>query len=216
MHKITFNMNLDLSLPIGGGGGHGGGEGRERGGGGRGGGSFPNVPQFKELYNLLKDHRNPYMQELVKGSYQHNYRDEFSSLLGMSLMDSQEVADCGTENVVRVTLLNSSFQPSLTNALSKMIEAKLQIDKFGFNVASVAILTSLGAEKHLSDKLTILVNDITIAMQTLYTLLVTEEAYTRGNSKRDRVTRTPTSAKQDRSSTPSRITSTSSLDSNEI
>ena len=123
---------------------------------------------IKELYNLLKDHRNPFMQELVTDSYQSHYREEFSSVLGMSPIHSQEVNDCGTENVVRVTLVNPSFQPSLSSALSKMIEAKLRIDNFGFNVDSLTMLTSACDEKHLSDKLTILVNDITIAMQKLH------------------------------------------------
>ena len=68
---------------------------------------------IKELYNRLKDHRNPFMQELVTDSYQSHYRQEFSSVLRMSPIHSQEVNDCGTENVVRVTLVNPSFQPSL-------------------------------------------------------------------------------------------------------
>ena len=123
---------------------------------------------IKELYNPWQDHRNPFMQELVTDSYQSHYQEEFSSVLGMSPIHSQEVNDCGTEKVVRVTLVSPSFQPSLSSALSKMIEAKLRIDKFGFNVDSSTMLTSACDEKHLSDKLTILVNDITIAMQKLH------------------------------------------------
>jgi len=65
---------------------------------------------------------------------------------------------------VRVALINPSFQQSLTNALEKMIEAKLQFNKFGFNSSNT---TKMTGEKRLSDKLTILVNDITIAMQQL-------------------------------------------------
>lgn len=115
----------------------------------------------------MKDHRNQYMQNLVTTSYQHHYREQFSSVLGISPIDSQEVNDCGTENVVRVTLVNRRFQAPLTNALYKMVEAKLQIEKFGFDATNSATLTSASDEKHLSDKLTILVNDITIAMQKL-------------------------------------------------
>ena len=77
---------------------------------------------------------------------------------------SQKLEDCGREIVVRVTLINPSFQQSLTEAVEKMIEAKLQIDKFGFNSSNT---TKITGEKRLSDKLTILVNDITIAMQKL-------------------------------------------------
>ena len=53
-------------------------------------------------------------------------------------MSSQELEDCGTENVVRVSLINPSFQSSLSNALAKMIEAKLQIDKCCFNATALA------------------------------------------------------------------------------
>ena len=78
---------------------------------------------IRELYNLLKDHKNPYMQDLVTASYEHNYREELSSLLATS--QPQELEGCGTENVVRVTIVNPSFQQPLSNALEKMMEAKL-------------------------------------------------------------------------------------------
>ena len=119
---------------------------------------------IKELYKTLKDHKNPFMQELVTTSYQCSFHEEYRSLRGLSPLSSQELEDCGRENVVRVTLINPSFQQSLTKALEKMIEAKLQIDKFGFNSSNT---TKMTGEKRLSDKLTILVNDITIAMQQL-------------------------------------------------
>ena len=122
---------------------------------------------IKELYNLLKDHKNPYMQDIVTASYQHSYREEMSNLLGIDQMVSQELEECGTEKVVRVTLINPSFQPSLENALARMIEAKLHIDKFGFSVSDAGAPAFACDEKHLSDKLTILVNDITIAMEKL-------------------------------------------------
>ena len=48
-----------------------------------------------------------------------------------------------------------------------MTEARLQIDNFGFNAPNAATMNSGCEEKCLSDKLTILVNDITIAMRRL-------------------------------------------------
>ena len=50
---------------------------------------------IRELYNLLKDHKNPYMQDLVTASYEHNYREELSSLLATS--QPQELEGCGTK-----------------------------------------------------------------------------------------------------------------------
>ena len=119
---------------------------------------------INELYKTLKDHKNPFMQELVTASYQYSFCEGYQSLRGMFPLSSQELEDRGRENVVRVTLINPSFQQALTKALEKMIKAKLHIDKFGFNSSNT---TKLTGEKRLSDKLTILVNDITIAMQQL-------------------------------------------------
>ena len=89
---------------------------------------------IKELFNLLKDHTNPYIQDLVTTSYQHSYQEEVSSLLGGFEMFTQELDECGTANVVRVTLINQGFQQSFMNAIGKMNKARLQIDNFGFNV----------------------------------------------------------------------------------
>ena len=51
--------------------------------------------------------------------------------------------------------------------MANMIEAKLRIDRFGFNVANTGVPAFASDEKRLSDNQTILVNDITIAMQKL-------------------------------------------------
>ncbi|XP_068757363.1 uncharacterized protein [Montipora capricornis] len=124
-------------------------------------------PAINELYKVLKDHKNPFMQELVAASYQYSYIKEFRNFLGPSPPSTQELESGGGENVVRVTLVNTRFQLTLSKALDKMIEAKLQIDKFGFHVPDAAALTSESEETRLSDKLTILINDVTIAMKRL-------------------------------------------------
>lgn len=57
---------------------------------------------------------------------------------------------------MRVTLVNLSFQQSLTRAIEKIIEAKLQLDRFGFTLSETS--TTSGIElKRLSDKLTIVI-----------------------------------------------------------
>ena len=35
---------------------------------------------IKELYKMLKDHKNPFMQELVTASYQYSFRGVYQSL----------------------------------------------------------------------------------------------------------------------------------------
>ena len=50
-------------------------------------------------------------------------------------MLTQELDECGTENIIRVTLINQGFKQSLKNAIGKMTEARLQIDIFGLQHA---------------------------------------------------------------------------------
>lgn len=52
---------------------------------------------MKELFQVLKDHKNPMIQELVNDSYEKCFQREMESLFGDFELDG----DCGTENVVR-------------------------------------------------------------------------------------------------------------------
>jgi len=80
---------------------------------------------MKELYKTLKDHKNGFMQDLVQSSYQTIYQDEVQRF--MNETDEIDLEECGGESVVRVIVVNQSFQPSLSSAISKMEDAKLQI-----------------------------------------------------------------------------------------
>ena len=110
---------------------------------------------MKELFKVLKDHKNTMIQELVNSSYEHCFRTEMDSLLGEGdLMDSQ---DCGTEKVTRVWLTNLTFGSMLKLSVTKPQEAKLDIDMFGVEEDNAQ---SADEEARLSDKLTVLVNDV--------------------------------------------------------
>ena len=127
---------------------------------------------MKELYKLLKDHKNPFMQDLVTFSYQYFYAKEAQDILDDSLSPSQMEFDCGTENVVRIKCVLPSYQPCLSNAIGKLMEAKLKLDVLGISTSSTVHATQpncdpLQAERRLSDKLTVLINDIDIAMKNL-------------------------------------------------
>ena len=116
---------------------------------------------MKELFKVLKDHKNPMIQELVDCSYEHCFRKEMRRVLGDGyLMDSQ---DCGTE-VTRVRVTNSTFSSTLQFSITKLRDAKLEIDTFGFQEDN---RQSTDEEARLSDKLTVLVNDIGIAMKKM-------------------------------------------------
>ena len=123
---------------------------------------------MKELFKVLKDHRNPFMEELVNSSHQYCFRDEVQSFVGDA--DSVDLDECGTEKVVRVWLVDPSFHSNLSSALRKLQDAKLVIDQFGFQIDGTGIQReneTVEEQARLSDKLTVLVNDIGIAMKRL-------------------------------------------------
>ena len=115
------------------------------------------------------------MQDLVSSSFKHCYQDEARKVIGNDGLCTQELDECGTENVVRVTLVNPKFHTSLLSAVELLTAAKLQLDKFGFESSTTTSQASTSQlsmtcdeDKMLSvDKLAILVNDIPIAMGKL-------------------------------------------------
>lgn len=119
---------------------------------------------MKALYNVLKDHKNPMIQDLINSSYEHCCREEMEILVGDGdLLDSD---NCGTESAARVCLVNPSFNAALQLAVKKMQDAKLVIDQFGFSL-DYPNSAPENDETRLSDKLTVLINDIGIAMKSM-------------------------------------------------
>lgn len=117
---------------------------------------------MKKLFKVLNDHKNPMMQELVNSSYEHCFRDEMHRVLGEGdLMDSQ---DCGTEEVTKVWLINSNFNFTLQLSITKLRDAKLEMDTSGSQEDNIQSIDEIA---RLSDKLTVLVNDIGIAMKKM-------------------------------------------------
>ena len=104
----------------------------------------------------------------MKSSYQYCYRDEFESVVGDS--DSLDLTECESEKVVRVWLVDPSFQSNLSWAVRKLQDAKLIIDRYSFQVDGTGVQRGkepFEEQAMLSDKLTVLVNDIGIAMKRL-------------------------------------------------
>ncbi|XP_044165370.1 uncharacterized protein LOC114957052 [Acropora millepora] len=120
------------------------------------------------LFKVLKDHNNTFMAELVESSHRHCFEHEFEKFLGEA--QSQDLEECGAENVARVCLGDHSFQSSLSLTVEKLQEARLVIDQFGFgghdSTSQVAIETGI-EQARISDKLTVPINDIGIAMKKL-------------------------------------------------
>lgn len=104
----------------------------------------------------------------MNSSYQYCFQDEFERFVGDA--DSVDLDECGTENVVRICLVDPSFYSSVSWALRKLQDAKLVIDQFGFELDGSAVPRgneTVDEQARLSDKLTVLVNDIGIAMKRL-------------------------------------------------
>ena len=121
---------------------------------------------MKELFKVLKDHSNWFMPKLVTSSYQHCFITEARKFLEDP--DDMEVVECGTENVVRVCLVQTSFKSVLSNATDKLQGAKLIVDRFDFDGTTQGMSVekpSEDVEPRLGDKLTVLINVISIAMR---------------------------------------------------
>ena len=122
---------------------------------------------MKELFKILKDHNNGFLQDLITSSDQHCFMAEEENFLEDS--ESMDVEECGTENVVRVCIIQSSFKTVVSEAID-ITAAKLVIDHYGLDGTSQETRverTNEDVEPRLGDKLTVLINDISIAMRKL-------------------------------------------------
>ena len=90
---------------------------------------------MKELFKVIKDHSNGFMQDLVTSSYQHCFISEARTFLEDP--DDIDIEGRGTENVVRVCVVQSSFKSVLSDAIAKIQGAKLVLDRFGFGCSSI-------------------------------------------------------------------------------
>ena len=123
---------------------------------------------MKELFKVLKDHNNKFMEDLVTAFYQQCFLTVAEGFLSDS--ESMDVEECGTENVVSVRVIQASFKSIVSEVIDKMMGAELVIDRYGLDSNSQESQeerTSDSMELRLGDKLTVLINDISIAMRRL-------------------------------------------------
>lgn len=86
---------------------------------------------MRELYQVLKDRKNPMIKVLVDSSYEHCCRAEMEILTGDAELPDSE--DFGTEKAARVCPVNPAFNAVLQDAVKKLQDTKLVIDQFEFN-----------------------------------------------------------------------------------
>lgn len=104
------------------------------------------------------------IQDLINSSYESCCRDEMEILvMDGDLIDSDNCST-GTESATRLCLINWSFNAALKLPVEKMQDAKLVIDYFGFSIDYSA---PENEEMRLSDKLTVFINNIGIAMKSM-------------------------------------------------
>ena len=88
----------------------------------------------------------------------------------MNDSESMDVEELGTENVVSVRVIQSSFKSIVSEAIDETIGAKLVINRYGLDGNTQETQeekTSESMEPRLGDKLTILINKISIAIRRL-------------------------------------------------
>lgn len=122
------------------------------------------------------------MEDLISLSYRHCYVTEAQNILNDSLTMSQAEFECGSENVVRVKCVLQSFQRLLSQAMGKLTDAKLKVDVVGIPPEENIQPQPMQVERRLSDKLTVLVNDIDIAMKKLSFGLYRGKVYKKVNT----------------------------------
>ena len=86
---------------------------------------------MRELFKVMKDHSNGFMEDLVTSSYQHCFISEARKFLEDP--DDMNIEECGTENAVRIFLVQSSFKSILSDVTAKIQGAKLVLDRFHFD-----------------------------------------------------------------------------------
>ena len=74
---------------------------------------------MKQLFKVFKDHNNKFMQDLVTASYQQCFLTVAEGFFSDS--ESMDAEECGTENVVSVRIIQSSFKSIVSEAIDKMI-----------------------------------------------------------------------------------------------
>ena len=93
---------------------------------------------MKELFKVMKDYSNGFMQDLVTSSFQHYFISEARTFLEDP--DDIDIEGCGTQNVVCVCVVQSSFKSVLSDCIAKIQGAKLILDRFGFDGTTQAHL----------------------------------------------------------------------------
>ena len=86
---------------------------------------------------MLKDQKNPGSVLLL---YRSSFTKELENTGAAEILCSQDLDECGTESVVRLTVVNPQFEQPLARAIDKLIGAG--------SLTNLALLTLVGVKSH--------------------------------------------------------------------
>ena len=126
--------------------------------------------EISALCQILKDHKNAFIGDLVDTSYNSCYTQTIENISDCAeienyLIDPNPV---GTDKVVHLHVVDQQFYAAITAATDEMAKAGLQLHTFGVRMSSESANAVLPRSfKPLASPITILCNDIETLMNTL-------------------------------------------------
>ena len=117
-----------------------------------------------KLCQLLKDHKNNFMCDLVQDSFDYCRKELFENITRESLDAAEPLMNW--DSVVRMVIVNREFSASLPNCVSRLTDIGLHFDVFHYDgfPANEMIADS---PKRLAEPLTVLCNDVERALKKL-------------------------------------------------
>jgi len=116
-----------------------------------------------KLCQLLKDHKNNFMCDLVNESFEFCTKELYETVTGDTLCDETLLK---WDSVVRVVVTNTQFSLPVRNAMTRLTQVGLHSDAFYCDEIQVNEMPT-ETPKQLAEPLTVLCNDVERAMAKL-------------------------------------------------
>ena len=119
------------------------------------------------LCQMLKDHKNKFVGDLVESSYNCYYATTIQEISDCARVENYLVDKCPveTDRVVHLHVVDSEFSTALSLATGEMVKAGLQLHQFG--IATKECSTMPTTYKPLAGPITVLCNDIETLMKAM-------------------------------------------------
>ena len=118
---------------------------------------------LNKLCQLVKDHKNDFMCDLIMHSYKRCLKELYEDISGEAL--TNELYDW--ERVVRMVIVRQDVIPSLNNSVARLKEVGLEFDLINVQDGRENDNNTADPPKQLGEPMTVLLNDIERAMKKL-------------------------------------------------